>query len=168
MYKQAGRKALKIYIYYQLGANCSPEKKFKLKTENLTSREQQLLLGFQLGLLRRLAFILFLLDNAIDPLRVFGHVCINGRLSGHSALREPVADHAIGHPARLLAIEVHQRSAGVPGTRVLRELSASTELLWAKSNAVGLQDFGAVLIRDVGNSQFQLNRTVDVDEVLVD
>lgn len=127
---------------------------FKLKTENLTSREQQLVLGFQLGLLRRLAIILFLLDNTFDPLRIFGHVCINGRLSGHSTLREPVADHTVGHPPRLLAIEVHQRSSGVPGTRVLCELSASTELLWAKSNAVGIQDFGAVLIRDVRNTQF--------------
>lgn len=127
---------------------------------NLTSRQ---LLG-----LRLLVFHLLHLDNALNPVGVLGHVRVYRRLSGHAALSESVADHAVGHPPRVLAVKVHQRSSGVACTRILGKLPAGADLLGPQTHSEGLQNLGAVLFGDVGNAQLQLDGTVDVDEVFVD
>jgi len=145
----------------QLGANCSFPARKQKKSE-VTSR--------QLGLLRLLltVFPWLLLQNTLYPIRIFGHVGIDSRFSGHSALGESVADHPLGHPSRVLPIEVHQRSSGIPRAGVLGELPTGTDLLRSQSHPVSLEDLGAVFIGNVGNAQLQFYGTVDVDEVLVD
>lgn len=65
-------------------------------------------------------------------------------------MRKSVANNAVGHPAGMLAIEEHERTTAVAGTRILSLLAAGAQLLGAKTHTVQIQHLAAVLAGHIG------------------
>lgn len=77
------------------------------------------------------------LYNTLNPADIAQHGRVHARPG--TALRKAVADYAVGHPARMMPIEIHERSAAIAGTGILRFLTAGAQLLGTQSHAVQIE-----------------------------